>query len=64
MFRVSNTPIIKSTQNCNYSPGTGHIYCADTSLQRGQAWARWTEVAAPVPEAVLTVLCTPDNGCG
>ena len=31
MFRVSNTPIIRSTQNCNYSLR----YCAATSLQRG-----------------------------
>jgi hypothetical protein len=33
MFRVSATPIIRSTQNCNYSLR----YCAATSLQRGQA---------------------------
>jgi len=26
--------------------GTGHILCAATSLQRGQAWSRWREVAA------------------
>ena len=32
--------------------GTGHIFCAATSLQRGQ-----------VPEAVVTVLCNLDNGC-
>ena len=32
MFRVSTTPIIRSTQNCNYSLR----YCAGTSLQRGQ----------------------------
>jgi len=25
---------------------TGHIFCAATSLQRGQAWPRWREVAA------------------
>jgi len=31
--RVSTTPIIRSTQNCNYSLR----YCAATSLQRGQA---------------------------
>jgi len=68
MFRVSTTPIIRSTQNCNYSlrywscflcsylPPTwpsypssgvhktvttasvpGHVFCAATSLQRGQA---------------------------
>ena len=32
------------------------------------AWPRWREVAAqkilPVPEAVVTVLCAPDDGCG
>ena len=44
--------------------GTGHIFCAVTSLQRGQAWPRWREVAAPEPEAVVTVLCTPDDGFG
>ena len=44
--------------------GTCHILCAATSLQRGQAWPRWREVAAPVLEAVVTVLCTPDDGCG
>jgi len=64
MFRVSTTPTIKSTQNCNYSLR----YSAATSLQRGQAWPRWREVASqkilPVPEDVVTVLCTPDDGCG
>jgi len=28
------------------------------------AWPCWREVAAPVPEAIVTVLCTPDDGCG
>jgi len=63
MFRDSTTPIIRSAQNCNYSLR----YCAATSLQRGQAWPRWREAAAqkiwPVPEAVVTVLCTPDDRC-
>jgi len=58
MFRVSTTPIIRSTQNCNSSLR----YCAKL------AWPRWREVAAqkiwPVPEAVVTDLCTPDDGCG
>ena len=52
--------------------GIGHIFCAATSLQCGQArvlaWPHWREVAAqkmwPAPEAVVTVLCTPDDGCG
>ena len=26
--------------------GTGHIFCAATFLQRGQAWPRWREVVA------------------
>jgi len=34
----------------------------------GVAWLRWREEATqklwPVPEAVVTVLCTPDDGCG
>ena len=33
IFRVSTTPIIRSTQNCNYSLR----YCAATSLQHVQA---------------------------
>ena len=64
MFRVSTTSVIRNTQNCNYSLR----YCAATSLQRGQAWPRWREVAVQkiwsVPEAVVTVLCTPYDGCG
>ena len=40
MYWVSTTPIIRSTQNCNYSLRTGHIFCAATSFQRGQAWPR------------------------
>jgi len=63
MFRASITPIM-NTQNCNYSLQ----YCAPNSLQRGQASWPTLEVAAqkiwPVPEAVYTVLCTPDDGCG
>jgi len=46
MFRVSTTPIIKSTQNCTTVSGTGHVFCAAVSLQCGQAWPRWREVAA------------------
>jgi len=94
MFRVSTTPIIRGTQNCNYSlrywsyflcsyipttwqsfllsgvhktvttaSGTGHIFCAAATLQSDKAWPRWREVAA-VPEAVVTVLCTPDDEFG
>ena len=36
MFRVSTTPIIRSTQTVTTASGTGHIIYAVTSLQRGQ----------------------------
>ena len=57
MFRVSTTPIIRRTQNSNYSLLYWSYFCAATSLQRGQA------SLAPL-EAVVTVLCSPDDGCG
>jgi len=65
MFRVSTTPIIRSKQNCNYSLR----YWSATSFQCGQASSATLEVVAaqkiwPVPEAVFTVLCTPDDGYG
>jgi len=44
--------------------GTGHIFCAATSLQRGQAFAKLDGGSCTVPEAVVTVLCSPDDGCG
>jgi len=44
---------------------TGHIFCAATSLQRDQASLATLEGGScTVPEAVVTVLCTPDEGCG
>ena len=43
---------------------TDHIFCAATSLQRGQASLTMLEGGGcTVPEAVVTVLCT-DDGCG
>ena len=58
-FRVSTTPIIRSTQNCNYSLR----YWSYFSVQL----PRWREAAAqkiwPVSGVVVTVLCTPDDGC-
>jgi len=45
--------------------GTGHIFYAAASLQRGQVNLATLEGGScTVPEAVVTVLCTPDNGCG
>jgi len=64
MFRVSNTPIIRSTQNCNYSLlYWSYFLCSylpPTWPSLATLWGgRW-----PVPEAVVTVLCTHDDGCG
>jgi len=45
--------------------GTGHNFCAAISLQRGQASLATLEGGScTVPEAVVTVLCTADDGCG
>jgi len=45
--------------------GTGHIFCAATSLQRSRAsLAKASLTNVGVPEAVVTVLCIPDDGCG
>ena len=52
MFRVSTTPIIRSAQNCNYSLQYWLYFCAAAR----KIWR--------VAEAVVTVLCTPDDGCG
>jgi len=46
---------------CKFAP---HVSGVSHTL----AWPRWREVAAqnmwPVTEAVVTVSCTPDDGCG
>ena len=47
--------------------GTGHSIWATNLLQRGQIRPSWRKVVAlllwPVPEAAVTVLCTPDDVC-
>ena len=57
---MSTTPSSGAHKTVTTVSGTG----AATSPQRWQAWPRWSEVAAPVPEALVTVLCAPDDGCG
>jgi len=68
MFRVSTTSIIRSTQNCNYSLRYWSYILCSCLFPTWPTWPRWREVTAqniwPVPEAVVTVLCTPDDGCG
>jgi len=67
MFRVPTTPIIRSTQKCNYSLRYWSSNLPPSNVAK-IAFPRWREVAAqkiwPVPEPVVTVLCTPDDGCG
>jgi len=58
MFQVSTAPFIRSTQNCNYSLQYWSYFCAATSL------ATLEGGSCTVPEAVVTVLCTHDDGCG
>jgi len=47
--------------------GTGHSIWVTTFLQRRLFRPRWRKVVAqilwPVPEAAVTVLYTPDDGC-
>jgi len=40
MFRVSTTPITGVHKTVTTASGTGHIFCTDTSLQRGLTWPR------------------------
>jgi len=57
-FGCQPHPISAVNKTVTTASGTGHIFSAVTSLQRGQASLTW-----PVPEAVVTVFCTPDDGC-
>jgi len=58
MFRLSTTPIIRSTNLSLQPPVLVIIFVQlpPSSVAR-LAWPRWREVVA-VPEAVVTVLCT------
>jgi len=61
MFRVSQQPSSGVLRTVTATSGIGHNTGTDTSLQRGLIRPRWREVA--VPEAAVTVLSTPDDGC-
>jgi hypothetical protein len=54
-------------KNVNPASSTGHSIWATTFLQWGLIMPHWRMVVAqilwPVPEAAVTVLCTPDDGC-
>ena len=43
--------------------GFNHTHHQEHIKLQMQPWPRWREIVA-VPEAVVTVLCTSDDGCG
>ena len=48
MFRVSQHPSSGVLKTVTAASGTGHNIGPATSLQRGQIWPRWGEVAGPI----------------
>ena len=66
-FRCPSHPSTGVHKTVTATSGTGHSIWATTFLQRG-LWPRWRKVVVmlllwPVPEAAVTVLCTPVDGC-
>jgi hypothetical protein len=61
-FRCPSRPSSGVHKTVNAGSGTGRSIRAKTFLQHGQIWPRWRQVVA-VPEAAVTVFCTPDDGC-
>ena len=67
-FGCASHPSSGVHKNVTAASGTGHSNNRATNfLQRG-LWPRWRKFIAmlllwPVPEAAVTVLCTPDDGC-
>jgi len=64
MFRVSTTPIITSTQNCNYSLRYWSYFLCSYLSPTWSGLATLEGGSCTVPETVVTVLCTPDDGYG
>ena len=63
MFRVSSHPSSGAHKTVTATSGTGHGIMATTFRQRGLAWKVVALITRPVPEAAVTVLCTPGDGC-
>jgi len=65
MFRVSTTSIIRITPNCNYSLWYwSYILCSYLPPTWPNYLATLEWGSCKVPEAVVTVLCTLDDGRG
>ena len=52
-FRCQPHPSSGTHKTVTTASGTGHIFCAATSLQGGQAWPPWREVAANIKFRIL-----------
>ena len=64
MFRVSTTSIIRRTQNFNYSLRYWSYFLCSYLPPTWPSLGALEECSCTVPEAVVTVLFTPDDGCG
>ena len=64
MFRESTTPIISSTQNCNYSLRYWSYFLCSYLPPKWPSLTTLEGGSCTAPEAVVTVLCTLDDGCG
>ena len=65
LIYINNCPTRCNTkQSIYYSASSLYMFRVSTKL----TWPRWREITAqkiwPVPEAVVIVLYTPDDGCG
>jgi len=60
MFRSVTPPIIRSKYKCNYSIW----YWSDRLCYLSLWWRSWkvAETVWPVPDALITVICAPDDG--
>jgi len=63
VFRVSITPIIRTTQNFKYSFQYWSYFLFSYLPPTWSSLATLEVGNRTVPEALVTVLCTPDNGC-
>jgi len=65
-FRCQPHPSLGVHKTVTTASGTGHIFCAATCLQHGQASLVTLEAGSCTKymTSSVTVLCTPDDGCG
>ena len=63
MFRVSDTPIIRCTQNCNYSLRYYSYFLCSYLPPTWPSLATLEGGSCTVLDAIVTILCTPDDGC-